>query len=236
MAHGRVDVRGIEFQVFVNPEYSGELAASVMALDERALQASQPDRSPDEIRMAIGNSETDFALGRTDPNTLVGTRFRERNLYASPIQVLARTATGRLVGEAYGANNTSGPARQDRMVARIPLHVWDWRRMIAVDPAFQSRGIATIMSALITDHRNLAQPMSAYVWKVPRVNGLLVRGGMKPNGQPEDDFAFGAENDPISRQRYVGRVAVARTRLLLIPGARVGLRYARDSVRANSEL
>lgn len=234
MAHGRVDVQGIEFQVIKSPYYSQVLAGAVLSLDVRALQASLPDRTETEILTAIGDTPEDLARGRENPNSLVGTRFREGQLYADPIQVLARTAAGLLIGEAYGANNTSGPNRHDRMSARVPHHVWDWRRMIAVDPEFQGRGIATIMSALISDERNLVQPMSAWAWKVPRINGLLERGGLKPKGPSENVQDFGTEGNPIERQRYVGHVLIARSRILTIPGARRQLNYARASTRANS--
>lgn len=233
----RIDVRGIEFETVLGEDL-GFLPQDVLdeaqELDARALKASLPHLTDDEIAHATGGDDREgYYNGRRDANTQVGIRYRGGQLYAAQIQVFARRSNdGVLVGETFGANNTSGPDRQARMDATVPLHKWDWHGMIAVDPNEQGRGIARVMSAMILFQRSMMQPVSVHAWDVPHIEGIVYGGRLRPRGDAVIDHPFGEEGPGIERQWYVGRVATARLAYLQQPGAVEGYLYARRSARA----
>lgn len=234
MAHREIDVRGLDFMVTHPANLSDEEIAQAGHMGARAL-VDATGRSYEEARMAtMGDDIRRHIRSWHDPNTEVGRRFNDNQLYADPLVAIARHGHS-IVGIAYSANNTSGDetARQQKMDATLPLKVYDWRRWLAVHPNYQGRGTAKVLSELLSEHRELVQPISAYAWELSRVAGLLAAGGLKKRGEAEEDFPFGDQAAPIQLQHYVGRVAIARLRFAMQPGARGSIHSARRSVAAN---
>jgi hypothetical protein len=231
--------RDLTFMVAPTPDLfksDESVGRELLELETRALGASA-DRKPDEIAFALGADDYDrYVASRVDPNTEVSTaevkrRYGPNQQYFDPLTALALDNKNNVIGVAYNAQNVWDPdeqVRRQKREATIPLRLWSWYQMIAVDPEQQGRGIAIGLGTLISYSRRRFQPTSAYAWDLPGTAIMLQRAGMHPDGESEDDYPFGEGTEPIKMQRYVGRTVLGtRRRVLRLPGAQDAMKYAR---------
>lgn len=219
MAGKNLDVTGVEFDVLnpIEAQYLGFLQGchevKRAAFNDALAHAG---RTPEQIGHFVGSLH-DFERFHRMPQSMAeeglvnpDQTINRPYVALAVVPNAAKRHEKRIVGYAYSADNASGATEQERAKKqRMVVKNWRWLEMVAVDPEFQSRGIAKVLIYLSMRQAHWGQPVSAYTWpnESPLGARLLSDCGITDDGGRQTVYPYGSDGPAVEQHRHSSRLA-----------------------------